>query len=144
MAALYLVITFNSSQDVLRPEARKDNQMSAQMEPPRAAQKPHTFTQHGISVEDPWAWLRDPDYPTVDDPEILSYLESENAYFEEHMAPLEGLVEEIFTELKDRQPSEDESVPYEKNGFRYQWRYEKDAQYRMENMAAGGSTNIQA
>ncbi len=130
MAALYLVITFNSSQDVLRPEARKDNQMSAQMEPPRAAQKPHTFTQHGITVEDPWAWLRDPDYPTVDDPEILSYLESENAYFEEHMAPLEGLVEEIFTELKDRQPSEDESVPYEKNGFRYQWRYEKDAQYR--------------
>ncbi len=129
-AALYLVTTFNASQDAARPAAQKDNPMSAQIEPPRAAQKPHTFTQHGITVEDPWAWLRDPDYPTVDNPEILAYLESENAYFEAHMAPLNGLVQELFTELKDRQPSEDESVPYEKNGYRYQWRYEKDAQYR--------------
>ncbi len=98
--------------------------------PPRAAQKPHQFSRHGITVEDPYAWLRDPGYPEVNDPEILAYLEAENAYFEQHMAPLEGLVEEIYTELKNRQPSEDESVPYTRNGYRYQRRYEKDAQYR--------------
>jgi len=46
------------------------------------------------------------------------------------MQPLQPLVTELFEELKNRQPAEDESVPYRKNGFLYQWRYHKDAQYR--------------
>jgi len=97
---------------------------------PVAARKPHTFSHHGITVEDPYAWLRDPGYPKVNDPEILSYLQEENRYFERYMAPLEPVVEQIFEELKARQPDDDASVPYLKNGFWYQWRFEKDAQYR--------------
>jgi oligopeptidase B len=98
--------------------------------PPVATRKPHTFSHHGITVEDPYAWLRDPGYPKVDDAEILSYLEQENGYFEHYMAPLKPVVEQIFDELKARQPDDDASVPYLKNGFWYQWRFEKDAQYR--------------
>lgn len=98
--------------------------------PPVAARKPHTFSHHGITVEDPYAWLRDPGYPKVDDAEILSYLQQENGYFEQYMAPLKPVVEQIFDELKARQPDDDASVPYLKNGFWYQWRFEKDAQYR--------------
>lgn len=98
--------------------------------PPVAARKPHTFSHHGITVEDPYAWLRDPGYPKVDDAEILSYLQQENGYFEHYMAPLKPVVEQIFDELKARQPDDDASVPYLKNGFWYQWRFEKDAQYR--------------
>ncbi len=97
---------------------------------PVATRKPHTFSLHGITVEDPYAWLRDPGYPKVNDPEILSYLQQENRYFERYMAPLEPVVEQIFDELKARQPEDDASVPYLKNGFWYQWRFEKDAQYR--------------
>ncbi len=28
---------------------------------------PHSFTRHGITIEDPYAWLRDPGYPEVKD-----------------------------------------------------------------------------
>jgi len=37
-------------------------------------------------LEDPWAWLKDPNYPKVEDPEVLGYLKAENAYFEAVMA----------------------------------------------------------
>ncbi|RZL52465.1 MAG: hypothetical protein EOP65_15475, partial [Sphingomonas sp.] len=33
--------------------------------PPVAARRPHSFTTHGITIEDPYAWLKDPDYPEV-------------------------------------------------------------------------------
>ena len=97
---------------------------------PQAEPKPHTYTHHGVTIEDSYAWLRDPNYPTVDSEEILAYLSAENDYFEAFMQPLQPLVNELFEELKNRQPAEDESVPYCKNGFLYQWRYHKDAQYR--------------
>src|SRR4030095_14222624 len=48
--------------------------------PPAAARKPYAFTQHGITIEDPYHWLKDPAYPDVKDPEILGYLRAENAY----------------------------------------------------------------
>ena len=35
--------------------------------PPRAEQRPYSYERHGIRVEDPYAWLRDKGYPTVDD-----------------------------------------------------------------------------
>ena len=98
--------------------------------PPKAPRKPHAFSHHGIRVEDPYAWLRDPKYPQVEEPEILNYLNAENDYFEASFKPLQPLVEDLFDELKARRPDEDESVPYEKNGFIYQWRFAKNAQYR--------------
>ena len=45
---------------------------TAQMQPPIAAKRPHSFTHHGITVDDPYNWLRDPGYPTVDDPDVLA------------------------------------------------------------------------
>ena len=51
-------------------------------QPPVAPRKPHSFTHHGITVEDPYAWLRDPGYPEVTDKEVLAHLEAENAWFE--------------------------------------------------------------
>jgi len=50
--------------------------------PPVAPRKPHRFMRHGIAVEDPYHWLRDPNYPDVADRDILGYLEAENAYFD--------------------------------------------------------------
>lgn len=100
------------------------------MKPPVAARKPHTYTHHGITVEDPYAWLKDPSYPQVDDGEVLAYLEAENDYFESVFEPLNPLVDTLFEEIKARQPEEDESVPYLKNGWWYQWRFGDGAQYR--------------
>ncbi len=98
---------------------------------PVAGRRPHSYTCHGVRIEDPFAWLRDPDYPDVRDPEILRYLEEENAYFEDCMAPYEDLVQTLFAEIRGRQPEEDASVPYRRRGFWYQWRFETGAQYRV-------------
>ena len=54
--------------------------------PPVAAKKPHSATHHGITLADDYAWLRDPGYPEVTDPEVLAHLAAENAWFEGRMA----------------------------------------------------------
>ena len=42
--------------------------------PPVAARIPHRYTRHGITIDDPYAWLRDPGYPDVTDQQVLDYL----------------------------------------------------------------------
>ena len=49
--------------------------------PPRAEPRPYRYERHGYAIEDPYAWLRDPAYPKVEDKDILAYLKAENAYF---------------------------------------------------------------
>ncbi|MCZ6710404.1 MAG: S9 family peptidase [Gammaproteobacteria bacterium] len=98
--------------------------------PPVAPRIPHTFSHHGITIQDPYHWLKDESYPDVKNPEILAYLEAENAYFHAQMDPNQALVDELFKEIKDRQPVEDASVPYRKGDYWYRWRFEADAQYR--------------
>jgi len=98
--------------------------------PPVAALKPHSTDRHGVTIEDPYHWLRDPNYPVVDDAEILAHLEAENDYFRAIMRPLEPLVETLFAEMKGRIKEDDASVPVEESGFLYQWRFETGGQYR--------------
>ena len=107
-------------------------------DPPQAARIAHSFSHHGITIEDPYHWLKDDGYPEVSDPEILRYLQAENAYFESAMAPHQGLVDELFTEIKNRQPPEEASVPFREGDYWYQWRFEKDAQYRLWLRAPAG------
>ncbi len=99
-------------------------------QPPVADKRPHRFTHHGITVEDPYHWLKDPGYPEVTDADVLDYLNAENAYFEDYLGPHAALVDELFQEIKARQPEEDESVPYRKGGYWYRWAYLAGAQYR--------------
>ena len=70
--------------------------------PPVAATRPHSFTFHGQTVEDPYAWLKDAGYPEVTDKDVLAYLEAENAYFDAFMEPLKPLTETIYQEMKGR------------------------------------------
>ena len=98
--------------------------------PPAAKQRASSREIHNTTIEDPYAWLRDPGYPKVSDPDILAYLEAENAYFEAVMTPHRGLTKRIFEELKGRLKPDDESVPVKDGGWLYQWRYEDGAQYR--------------
>ena len=103
---------------------------SAVPQPPVAEVRPHRSTHHGVTLEDPYAWLRDADYPTVDDADVLAYLRAENAHFDAVMAPVQGLVEELFQEIKAREKPDDASVPLREGGYFYQWRYAAGAQYR--------------
>ena len=47
--------------------------------PPHAHQRAFSYERHGVTIEDPWAWLRDAGYPNVTDEDVLGYLKAENA-----------------------------------------------------------------
>ena len=98
--------------------------------PPRAEQRPHSFERHGVRVEDPYAWLRDPSYPKVDDADVLAYLKAENAYFEAAMKPHQPLIETLFTEMRGRIKEDDASVPVKDGDHEYWWAFKPGAQYR--------------
>ena len=103
---------------------------SARPAPPVAEARSHRFTHHGVTIEDPYAWLRDAEYPTVDDPDVLDYLHAENAWFDVVMQPVQPLVERLFEEIKAREKPDDASVPLRDGGWFHQWRFEPGAQYR--------------
>ena len=99
--------------------------------PPVAEERPHRFTRHGVTIDDPWHWLRDAEYPKVEDPDVLAYLEAENDYFDARMSPHKELTATIFAEIKARQQPDLSSVPWKCDGWYYQWRYEEEGQYRV-------------
>lgn len=98
--------------------------------PPVADRRPHTFTRHGIEVEDPYHWLRDQSYPAIDDDDVIAYLLAENRYFDSVMEPHRDLTETLFEEIKARQKPDDQSVPLKHGNYFYQWRFAPGAQYR--------------
>ena len=98
--------------------------------PPVAGERAHSYTHHGISVEDPWHWLEDDDYPTVDDEDVIAYLEAENEFFEVSMAPYQGLIDTVYEEIEGRQPAELTSLPRKGGDWYYQWKYAEGSQYR--------------
>lgn len=75
-------------------------------QPPIADQRPITRTHHGDDFVDPYEWLRD-----KDNPDVIAYLEAENAYTEGQTAHLSELSEAIFSEIKSRTKETDLSVP---------------------------------
>ncbi|CAN5399825.1 S9 family peptidase [soil metagenome] len=118
--------------------------MTAPITPPSAPQRPHSFTAHGHQVEDPWAWLRDPGYPKVTDPDVLAYLETENRWFEAAMEPHAALTQSLFQDMKGRIKEDDASVP-QKDGDWLYWRaFDKGGQYRKwyRKPVAGGEDQL--
>ncbi|MGY3885941.1 S9 family peptidase [Aeromonas aquatica] len=94
--------------------------------PPVAAKHPHTLKKHGDVRVDNYYWLRDDERQK---PEVLDYLKAENAYTEAMLKPTQPLREQLYQEMVARIPQQDESVPYVKNGYRYQTRYEPGKEY---------------
>ena len=103
---------------------------SKPLQPPRAHRATHSVIHHGITLSDPYAWLRDPSYPKVSDPDVLGYLNAENAYFEASMQPHRKLVETLFKEMKGRIKDDDSSVPQKDGAFVYWNAFDAGAQYR--------------
>ncbi|MEG3176665.1 S9 family peptidase [Sphingomonas sp. RB3P16] len=98
--------------------------------PPVAQTRPHSFTAHGQTIEDPYAWLKDPNYPEVDDADVLAYLAAENAYFEGVMAPHKGLIDRLYAEMKGRIKEDDASVPQKDGDWLYWTSFETGGEYR--------------
>ena len=98
--------------------------------PPVAAKKPHSFSHHGLTVTDDYAWLRDPGYPEVKDKEVLAHLEAENAWFESRMAERQPVINALFKEMRGRIKEADKSVPQKDGDFLYWIEFEEGAEYK--------------
>jgi oligopeptidase B len=96
--------------------------------PPVAARKPHVVQSPHGDRQDPYYWLRD---DTRTHPEMLAYLEAENAYLQEVMRPVEALRAELLTELTNRLPPDDAEPPFPMRGYAYVSRFEKGKEYRI-------------
>jgi oligopeptidase B len=92
--------------------------------PPVAQRRPHVITAHGDHRADPWFWLRD-----REDPEVLAYLEAENAFTEAETAPLAGFRVGLFEEMKARIKETDMSVPARRGPWWYYTRTEEGKNY---------------
>ena len=104
--------------------------MTALPKPPIAAQRPHSFTAHGQTIDDPYAWLRDPGYPEVKDEAILDYLKAENAYHDAVMAPLKPLADALFKEMRGRIKEDEATVPQKDGDWLYWTDFEEGGEYR--------------
>ena len=113
-------------------------------DPPSAPRRPHSIEHHGIRLDDPWAWLRDPAYPEVKDPEVLAYLRAENGYFEKAMEPHRALIDSLFEEMKGRIKEDESAVPWRDGDWLYWWAFKPGAQYRSwyRKPAEGGADQL--
>ena len=93
-------------------------------EAPTADRRPVETTRHGHTSVDEYGWLRDPE-----DPDVIAYLEAENAYTEEMLAHTEGLRAELFEEIKARIKQSDTSAPTLRDGWLYYDRTLEGEQY---------------
>lgn len=89
------------------------------MSAPIAKKQPHTMTTHGDVRVDNYYWLRD---DQRESPEIIEYLTQENDYTKQQLEKGESLKKEIYDELFSRMKQDDESVPYNYNGYTYRSR----------------------
>jgi oligopeptidase B len=93
---------------------------------PVAAKKPFEIkSPHGVRV-DPYYWLRD---DTRKDKDVLAYLEAEKAYTAAILAPVKGVEDALFAEMKGRIAQDDALVPTFVDGYWYYTRFETGKQY---------------
>ncbi|NLU62840.1 S9 family peptidase [Rhodococcus sp. HNM0563] len=95
--------------------------------PPVAAKVPQERTHHGHTFVDDYEWLRD-----KDNPEVIAYLEAENAYTAAQTAHLAPVRESIFEEIKSRTQETDMSVPTRMGEWWYYARTVEGKQYGIQ------------
>jgi len=117
---------------------------------PVAPRRPHSFTTHGITIVDDYAWLKDADWQEVlRDPAILSadirrYLEAENDYTESLLGHTAGLQKTLVAEMRGRIKEDDSSVPSPDGPYAYLRKYREGGQHELfgRSLRDGGEVKI--
>jgi oligopeptidase B len=94
------------------------------VKPPTARKSPKTTTIHGETLVDDYFWLRE-----KSDPEVISYLEAENAYTDAVMKHSEGFQAALYKEMLARIKETDIEVPTRRGDYFYYSRTEQGKQY---------------
>jgi oligopeptidase B len=95
--------------------------------PPHPAKQPHTVAApFGATRQDAYYWLRD---DKRENPQMLAYLNAENAYADQVLKPLKPLEDTLYKEIVGRIKQDDSSVPYRERGYWYYTRFESGKDY---------------
>jgi oligopeptidase B len=120
------------------------------LSPPSAPRRPHSFTTHGITVTDDYAWLKDARWqevlrdPSILEPDIRKYLEAENDYTESLLGHTGPLQKKLVAEMRGRIKEDDSSVPAPDGPFAYLRKFREGGQHEMYGRTPrdGGEVSI--
>ena len=101
------------------------NEMSSN-NPPNPKKIPYELEAHGDVRIDNYYWMRD---DSRSDPQLISYLESENEYFKKWRDSKVDYQNEIYNELKNMIPAEEETLRVKDGNFYYYSRIKANQQY---------------
>jgi oligopeptidase B len=105
------------------------------LKPPVARKIPKEETTNGDKRVDDYFWLRE-----KKNPEVMKYLEAENAYADAFMKPTEGLQQTLYREMVGHIKETDVNVPFREGDYFYYSRTEKGKQYPIHCRRRGSLT----
>lgn len=111
---LFILIILNSCQRT----------MHKKLTPPICETQEKILSNHSENRVDNYYWLNQ-----RENPKVIEYLNKENDYSDSQMEDTKDLQDKLFHELKGRIKEEDQSVPYEFNGYSYWKKFNKGDEY---------------
>ena len=105
------------------------------IQPPTPEKIPHELIANGNTRIDNYYWMRlseeqrNAEIKDDQTTKVISYLNAENDYLTTNLKHTEPLQNKIYNEIVGRIKQNDESVPYQKNGYWYYTRYEQNKEY---------------
>jgi oligopeptidase B len=102
-------------------------------QPPVAPVIVHRETRYGAAVVDNYFWLRE-----KSNPEVIKYLEKENAYTEAMTKPLKPFEDALYSEMLSHIKQTDLTVPVRRGDYYYYSRTEEGKQYPIQCRKKGG------
>ncbi len=106
--------------------------------PPKAAIKPKELITNGHKRIDNYYYLNE-----RENPDVINYLNAENAYLDQVLAPVKDLKTKLFDEMKGRIKQQDESVPYKEGNYYYYTRYVTGGEYPIYCRKKGSLENTE-
>ena len=123
----FVCVIFASSFTTIKAQS-----MSHTIAAPVAKILPKQLKKHNQVRTDNYFWLND-----RENPEVIDYLNQENAYYDAMTAHTKDFQKVLFEEMKGRIKEDDQSVPYLYNGYYYITRYEKGQDYPIYSRKKG-------
>ncbi len=105
--------------------------------PPVARARPTRLVHEADARVDPWFWLRE-----RDDPEVLAYLDAENAYTREALSHLSGLRRDLYDEIVGRVQESDTTAPVRRHAYEYFTRTIEGSQYGVHCRRSAGAPEL--
>jgi oligopeptidase B len=114
----------NSDAKAAAPAVTNEGAGTPSLRPPLARREPVETILHGDRRVDHYAWLRE-----KENPEVIAYLEAENAYTDALLKPTEKFQDGLYQEMLARILQTDLTVPYRLRGYQYFTCTEQGKQY---------------